>query len=55
MVLLLSSVDLVISAITAFIGTTYFFGVLFVVIALIYFISKRIKDKKKETFEDRDN
>ncbi|MBL1281364.1 MAG: hypothetical protein COA33_013885 [Fluviicola sp.] len=22
---------------------------------IIYFITKRIKDKKKETFEDRDN
>jgi len=36
-------------------GTVYFFGVIAIIVAIIYLIFKRIKDKKKETFEKRDN
>jgi hypothetical protein len=32
----------------------FLFGI-FVIIALIYLIGKRIEDKEEETFEDRDN
>ncbi|MFK7770589.1 MAG: hypothetical protein AB8H03_16255 [Saprospiraceae bacterium] len=32
----------------------FLFGV-FVIIALIYLLGKRIEDKENETFEDRDN
>lgn len=35
----------------------YFYGAIFVIVAviLVFLIVKRIKDKKKETFEKRDN
>ena len=42
-------------AITLGILTLYGLGILAVVIALIYFIAKRIDDKKREDFEKRDN
>ena len=35
-------------------GIHILFSVIFVVL-LIYFIIKRVKDKKKENFENRDN
>lgn len=33
----------------------YGLGILLAVVALIYFIAKRIDDKKREDFEKRDN
>ena len=33
----------------------YILGGIFAIIAITYFIFKRIKDVKKETFEKRDN
>jgi len=41
---------------SVFSGALFFQGLfwIFLIIALIYFLVKRIEDKDKETFEDRD-
>lgn len=41
--------------IISFILSLEFFFWVFVVLALIYLIGKRMEDKENETFEDRDN
>lgn len=33
----------------------YLGGIIFVVVALVYLIAKRVDDKKQEDFEKRDN
>lgn len=37
------------------IGVVYFVFIILMIVLLVYFIVKRINDKKKETFEDRDS
>lgn len=41
--------------IVSFILSLEFLFWVFIVLALIYLIGKRIEDKENETFEDRDN
>lgn len=44
-----------IAGISALVLLMYIGGIIFVVVALIYFIVKRIEAKKQEDFEKRDN